>query len=120
MELDIQQAALAGFATKEVLAPERGVPLAEVDHESNEVDQRCVTLDQGPIKPAELVVLQVRVIVPLLSAPALVARKQHGYALRQQQNCEKIPDPPCPKLFDSRVWARPLEAAVVARLVLVV
>src|SRR5690606_3163852 len=42
------------------------------------------------MQPRQLVVLAVRVVVPALALPELVARGQHGHALRKEQRGQEI------------------------------
>ena len=67
---------------------------------------------QRPRLPRERAVLAVRVVVPPLRAPPLVAVEQHRRALREQERRHDVPRLPRPQLQDLGVVGRPLDAAV--------
>ena len=50
---------------------------AKCDQHLGETVDISVVLQQGPVQPADLIVLAVCIVVPALAAPHLVAHQQH-------------------------------------------
>ena len=81
-----------------------------------------VFLNQIPIKPANLIILAVGIVVALLRPPQLITAKKHRYALGEHEGCEHRAAPQLPDGDDRWIigWAldpgvpRPIVALTVA------
>src|SRR5690606_18694856 len=69
------------FSVKEAPPTKGRVKLPELDYLTHKLKQRWVPLI--PSHPRDLVILAVRVVVPALGLPQLVAHGQHRHALRK-------------------------------------
>ena len=82
-------------------------------HRDDAPDERQeVVVDVLPVEPGDLVVLAVRVVVPPLRAPELVAAEEHRDPAGQQQGHEHRPHVPVPGGLHRRVVAGALDAVV--------
>ena len=72
-----------------------------------------------PVDPADLVVLGVDVVVPLLGAADLVAVGQHRHPLREEEGGHEIALGLLARGDDLRVVGRPLDAVVPRHVVVV-
>ena len=72
-----------------------------------------------PIKPTDLIVLAISVIVSVLCSAPFVAAAEHRHALRKKQRRQKIPTLTFAQRVDLRVVSRTFDAAI-PRLVIVV
>src|SRR5690606_3810258 len=108
--------ARAGYLApaEEMPAAEHGVLAAQPHHALHERQELALLRAEIPVKPADLVVLAVGVVVAALGAPDLVAAEQHRYALRQQQRGDEIALLLGAQAPDLGVVRRPLDAAVPA------
>jgi hypothetical protein len=71
-----------------------------------------VQVSAFPVEPAELVVLAVGVVVPLLRAPDLVAAEEHPYALGEDERGHQVALHPLADLDDLRLVTRSLDTPV--------
>jgi len=115
---DIGQAGLVdGTAGEKAVAPEGG----ELAPQPEEPPDKVARLDGlGPVvpgNPAELVVLAIAVVVPLLGAQAFVAGEQERHALGTEEGGEKVPDLPPPQGQDRGILRRALGPVVVGDVV---
>ena len=76
------------------------------------LDQRQLLFVQLPVRPADLVVLAIGVVVAVLSAAEFIAGAHHRRTLREQERCEKIAHLPPAESPDFGVVARAFGAAV--------
>src|SRR5207245_4841749 len=88
----------------------RGVPRPEMGEPRHELQELLVRV--LPIEPADLVVLAIGVVVPLLRATDFVAGQQHRDALREQQRREEVPLLACSQAVDRRIVRRSLDTTV--------
>src|SRR5262249_19254527 len=86
--------AVDAAALKETPAPEHGMIETEPDESSREVAQALARLRGGPGEPGELAVLAIGVVVAALTPPQLVAAREHGHALGEEEGGEEAPLPP--------------------------
>ena len=77
----------------------------------------CLSSSRFQSIQRELVVLAVRVVVPELRSPQLVAVADHRHALRQQHRRQEVALLPLAQRVDLRIVRRPLGAAVPAQVV---
>src|SRR5215472_11302784 len=75
--------------------------------------------DQRPIKPADLVVKAVTIVVAKLGAPHFVAHHNHGNSQREHSNCQKVLNLSISQLFYRAVIRGPFDAATVPASVVV-
>ena len=66
--------------------------LAQGDELLHEVEDFAIFGQQGPVKPAEFIVLAVGVVVAVLGAADFIAHEQHGDAQREQVEGEEVFD----------------------------
>ena len=62
----------------------------EAAQAGGELDQLGVLRDRAPVKPGELVVLAVRVVIAALAARKLVAAEQQRDAFGEQQRGDQV------------------------------
>src|SRR5260370_31696694 len=74
--------------------------------------------DESPVKPTRFVVLAIRVIVPLLGAPHLVAHRNHWQTQREQRHGEKILHLTVSQLFYRGIVGWPLDTTIPPSLVI--
>ena len=67
-----------------------GMRFPHPDHASREFQQLLILRLQVPIQPADLVILTVGVVIPLLSVANLIPGQQHGNSLRKQKGGNKV------------------------------
>ena len=72
-----------------------------------------------PLRPGDLVILAVSVVISLLGAPAFVTAAQHRHALREKKCAEEIALLAPPKSVDFWILGRTFGPAV-PRLIVVV
>ncbi len=106
-------------APEEIRAVQGRVLAAEAEQLARELPQRVPLAIEVPVDPADLVVLTVRVVVPALRAPHLVAREEHRGALREEERREQVAPLAGAEREDARVRRRALDAAVPPALVVV-
>src|SRR5207237_2547204 len=70
---------------------------------------------KSPVKPADLIVLAIGVVVSLLGAPHFIPAEDHGYAARDQQNDCKILHLALAQRFNVRIGVIALDSAVPAQ-----
>src|SRR5579862_7745540 len=87
---------------------------AKQSYESKHVGVFC---RQRPIKPAGLIVLAIRVVVPELSAPHFVTHQNHRQAQREDRDGQEVFHLAISKFLHSRVIGWTLNAPVVASVV---
>ena len=75
-------------------------------------------LQQAPVKPTDIAVLAISVVVAALRTPHLIAHEQHRRAGRQQFQREKILYLPVAQRLDGRIVSRPLSATVPTQVVI--
>ena len=78
--------------------------------------QQC-SVGFGPVDPADLVILAVRVVVALLSVGHFVTSQQHRRTLRQQECGQQVASLAVPQCVDVRVVGGTLHPAVPAAVV---
>src|SRR5690242_20580046 len=88
--VDISQSMLIGAPSKKVFTAQIGMSLTECKHQLEEPQELPVLLDQLPIEPTDLVVLTICIVIALLGASYFVSGQDHGNALREHENSEKI------------------------------
>src|SRR6202035_3594612 len=86
---------------------------------SGELEQSILWLAPLPVQPADLVVLTISVVVPLLGAAELVAGQKHGHALRQKEHRQKIALLSPPQTVDVRIVRWTFNAAVPGTIVII-
>ena len=77
----------------------------------------AVLLQECPIKPADLVILAVGVVVAVLRPPGFVSHQYHRYTQRQQVEGEKILDLAHPQPFHLWIVRRSLNTTIPAQVV---
>src|SRR5215469_13908562 len=68
--------------------------------------------EQGPVEPANFIVLTIGIVVAVLGSPALVAHQKHWKAKRENRDSQEILDLAIPQFLNGRVVARALDTAV--------
>src|SRR5213594_400373 len=96
----------------------RRMILSEFDHSPPEAVYVLVLSHQSPIKPTDLVVLTVGVVVPLLRAPDFISPKDHRYTPREHENRSEIFDLTLTQRFDRRIGCVALDSAIPAQVVI--
>src|SRR4029077_3040306 len=100
-------------ATQELrLAQGRAFP-AEGNHPFHNPQQFAVLLSEGPVEPVPVLVLAIGVVVPSLSAAALITHVNHWDPLADEKNRHGVLLLTKPYRIDLRVLSLPLHAAVV-------
>ena len=93
MPADIRQ-----FTTSSLLSAEKfglheaGMPFTQANHTPGKVEHLLVFFQQAPIKPAQLIILTVTVVVALLTAQDLIPGQDHWNALAEHQHGHEILD----------------------------
>src|SRR5512132_57194 len=95
---------------KEVAAAEDSMRAPERDQPLSEREQGAVCV--LPVKPRDLVVLTVGVVVAGLRSTDLVAAEQHWDALGEQQRREKVSPLPCADFENFGVVGRSFDTGV--------
>ncbi len=80
----------AASAREERAAPQDGVRFPQRDHHPDEPEEAGVSLRERPVDPAQRVILAPGVVVAVLGAQELVARQDHGHALRDHQGRHQV------------------------------
>ena len=93
--------------------------VAHGDQVAGEREERALALVEIPVDPADLVVLGVDVVVPLLGAADLVAVRQHRHPLREEQGGHQIALGLLARGEDLGVFGRSLHAVVPRQVVIV-
>src|SRR5438105_670235 len=97
-------------AKNRVSAPER-------DQVSREVQQDMCLTGEFPIKPRQLIVLTIGIVVPSLGAADLVAAAEHRDTLGQERRHQHIPFLSLAQLVDGRIVRRSFHAAIPTEIV---
>src|SRR5438093_13645650 len=105
-------------AIKAMTAPKQRMILSEFDHSPPESVYVLVLSHKIPIKPTDLVVLTVGVVVSLLTAPDFISGKDHRYASREHENGSEIFDLTLTQRFDRRLGCVALDSVVPAEVVI--
>src|ERR1700751_1506585 len=92
--------------------------LTELDHSLPEAQQSRISLDTAPVKPADLIVLAIGVVVALLRIPNLIAGNEHRHSAGQEQNRCKVTNLPLPQVFNSGIVRHTLHSAVPAQILI--
>src|SRR5579863_2258117 len=87
---------------------------AKGDHPLCEAMDLFVLFEQAPVKPANLVILAVGIIIAALGSAELIAAKQHGNPSRDKQGYQEILDQAVAHAVDACILARPFDPAIVA------
>src|SRR5690242_1825146 len=87
---------------------------AKRNHSSSESMDILVLIKQSPIKPADLVVLAVGIVVASLASTELIATKQHRNPARDEECHQEILDHAITHALDCRILARAFYPAIVA------
>ena len=77
-------------ALEEAAALKDGMVQAETDEVGREVEEPASGGPERPVEPGDLVVLAIGVVVAALRAPDLVAPREHGYALGEEEGGQEI------------------------------
>src|ERR1700740_240986 len=89
--------------------------LTKRDETAHEIDELGgMALDGGPVDPAHLVVLTIRIVVAVLRVSELIPGKQHRRSLRKEQRRQEIPPLLCAQRENRRIVAWTLGAAIPA------
>src|SRR5260221_5298761 len=80
-------------------------PMPDLDQHLDKLVNLPVLFQQRPVKPTDLVILTIPIVVSALSAPNFVPHEQHRRTYGKQRDGEKI--------FDHAV-AQPLDGSIVA------
>ena len=99
-------------ADQEARPLQDGVAGAQLDQPAREVGERPPPIVQLPVDPRQVVVLAVGVVVAALGAAQLVARQQHGDALREEQRGQQVPHLPVAQRHHLGVVGLALDAVV--------
>src|SRR5688572_22924403 len=94
------------------------MPLSRPYDPTCEVEEGARIAVQGPVVPADFVVLGVGVVVASLSAIDLVAAKEHGDALGEHQRGKEVALLLMPQGIDLRVVRLTLDAAIPAQILI--
>jgi len=71
---------------EEALPAQGGVAVEQPNQVAREHQQVLLGLLQVPVDPGQLVILTVGVVVAVLRSPELVAGRQHGHAVRDDNS----------------------------------
>src|SRR5262249_47919340 len=77
-----------------------------------------MTGEQRPVKPTDLVVLTVRVIVAALCAPHFIAHYYHGHPDRKHGDSQEVLDLAVPQFLHCRIIGGALCAAIPASIII--
>jgi hypothetical protein len=100
----------SGHGAQETPPPEHRMGAPQRDQLAHEADKFVVLV--GPVKPVNLVVLVVGIVVPELGAVHLIPAQQHRDSVGQQQGGQEIALLPTAQPLHRRVLGRSLDAAV--------
>src|SRR5580704_7486477 len=84
------------------------------DHSLCEAMDIFVLFQQAPVKPADLVILTIGIIIAALGSAKLIAAEQHGNPARDEQGQKEILDQSVAHALDTGILARPFHPAIVA------
>src|SRR3984957_16760235 len=121
MPHDIDQPAvvwLTLLTLKEVAPSKRSVTFAKINHALAEPKHLTVFLREAPIKPADFVVLAIRVIVATLGTSHLVASADHRNALRHHHDGDEVFHLSPAQILYFLIVRRTFDAAVPAQVVI--
>src|ERR1700722_9607015 len=121
MPHDIDQPAvvwLTLLTLKEVAPSKRSVTFAKINHALAESKHLTVFLREAPIKPADFVVLAIRVIVATLGTSHLVASADHRNSQRHHHDGDEVFDLSPAQILDLLIIRRTFDAAVPAQVVI--
>ena len=107
---DIRSVRARRLAVKEMAAAEDSMRTPERDQPLSEREQGAVFV--LPVKPRDLVVLTVGVVVAALRSTDLVAAEQHRDALGKQERREEVSPLPSADFEDFGVVGRSLDTGV--------
>src|SRR5690625_7854208 len=74
-----------GIAFKEVSTSKAWVAFSKGDQALTEFKQFLIGTGQIPLKPADFIVLTIRIVVTPLAPTAFVPRREHGSTLRERR-----------------------------------
>src|ERR1700751_2490874 len=93
--------------------------LPELNESSCEIERLVLFLINLPIKPADLVVLAISVVIAILRPAPLIAAGQHGHALRKKKCRQEIPPLPFAQSIDLGLVGGPFDAAIPRKIIVV-
>ena len=83
-----------------------------------EAQEIGVFAGQVPVKPADLVILTISIIVALLAAAHLISHNQHGDSLGNQQERRKVFDLAMPQVLHPAIIGFSLDPTVPAQVII--
>src|SRR5438876_4890257 len=92
---------------------------AELNKLPCELEKLILLFITRPIEPADLVVLAISVVIPVLRPSPLIAAGQHRHALRKKKRRQEISALPFAQGIDLRVIRRPFCAAIPGLIIIV-
>src|SRR5262249_7744366 len=98
--------------TPETTVAKDGRSPMKANQSCHKTSKVAVALDVAPVQPAELVVLAVSVVIPPLGASNLVAHQQHGPALGEEPDGDKVLGLAAAQRCDGRVVGSAFHAAI--------
>src|SRR4029078_5258584 len=101
--------AIDAGALKELPATKDRMGRTQHNQRAGEGEERLLLTRDVPIEPADLIVLAVGVVFPLLRPPNFIASANHRYALRQQESRQHIALLPSPQFPDGGIISRPFD-----------
>src|SRR5262245_30031687 len=75
---------------KEPAPLEYGLRAPQMYERTHEVTPRLPLLSQLPVKPGQLVILAIRIVIALLTMAEIIASEEHRHPLRQQQGGHEV------------------------------
>ena len=92
--------------------------LSEFDHTLPEPVHIAILVDQIPVKPIDVIVLAVGVVVASLRTPHFIAGYKHGHPARKQKEGCKVLNLASAQRFDSGIGGFALHPAVPTQVVI--
>ena len=92
---------------------------SELYQSSRELKKLILLFVTFPVKPTDLVVLTISIVVAVLCPTPLISAAEHRHALGKKQCREKIAALPVAQIVDLRIVGRTFNAAI-PRLIIVV
>src|SRR2546422_11443216 len=99
-------------------AAKRRMILSEFDHSPPKPVDVLVVSHKIPIKPTNLVVLTVSVVVSLLGPPDFISGKDHRHASREHENSSEIFDLTLTQRFHGSIGCVALDSTVPAQVLI--